>query len=248
MARMIAATPTSKRLSIAVLALIVLSLWGCASSAPPPAAPRSFDNVRRVAVVVTGDSKFAVQENRAEPGKTFDEILGWMPFKQWYMRPLAELVHRGINWLLDSDQSSATGSHVRGISPTAAVSIAFAETLAASDRFQEIQMPEREPVGEERRRLDAIVRVTVPEWGLVRVRAGEPDLHSGFADVRAELISRGSGVVLWETKQDVTDPDRLPLAAFKKDPEFTRQHLLDVLTRAGQRLANELLYAQGPAR
>ena len=240
MALMIAPVPTSRRLSIAVLALIVLSSWGCAASAPPRPSARAFDNVRRIAVVVTGDSKFAVQENR--------EILAWMPFKQSYLRPLAELVHQGINWLLDTDQSSATGRHVSGISPTAAVSIAFAETLAASDRFAEIQMPEREPVGEERRRLDAIVRVTVPEWGLVRVRAGEPDLHSGFADVRAELVSRGSGVVLWETRQDVTDPERLPLASFKKDPEFTRQHLLDVLTRAGQRLANELLYAQGAAR
>jgi hypothetical protein len=247
MALMIAATSTSRCVSLAVLALIVVSLWGCASSAPPP-APRSFDNVRRLAVVVTGDSRFAVQENRAEPGKTFDEVLGWIPFKAPYWRPLADLVHKGINWLLDTDQSSATSRHVKGISPTAAVSIALAETLAASGRFAEVQMPEREPVGDERRRLDAIVRVTVPEWGIVRVREGEPDLHSGFADARAELIARGTGVVLWETRQDVTDPDRLPLASFKKDPEFTRQHLLDVLTRAGQRLANELLYAQGPAR
>jgi len=65
---------------IALLVLVLGSLWGCASSAPPsrPAA-RPFDNVRRVAVVVTGDSRFTVLEHRAEPGKTFDEVLGWTP-------------------------------------------------------------------------------------------------------------------------------------------------------------------------
>jgi hypothetical protein len=248
MTSMMAAPLTSRRVSIVILAVVVVSLGGCASSAPPSPAPRSFENVRRIAVVVTGESRFAVHENQAEPGKTFDEVLGWIPFKAPYWRPLAELVHKGINWLLESDRASTTSRHVSGISPTAAVSIALAETLAASGRFAEIQMPEREPAGDERRRLDGIVRVTVPEWGIVRVREGEPDLHSGFADVRAELVARGSGAVLWETRQDVTDPERLPLASFKKDPEFTRQHLLDVLTRAGQRVANELLYAQGAGR
>jgi len=88
------------------------------------------------------------------------------------------LAHRGINWLVESDRAAAAGRDVAGISPTAAVSIAFAQTLAASEQFQEIQMLEREPVGEERRRLDAIVRLTVPTWGIVRVREGDPDLLS----------------------------------------------------------------------
>ena len=233
---------------IALLALVLGSLWGCASSAPPsrPAA-RPFDHVRRVAVVVTGDSRFTVLEHRAEPGKTFDEVLGWTPFKS-LLQPLAMLAHRGINWLVESDRAASAGRDVAGISPRAAVSIAFAQTLAASEQFQEIQMLEREPVGEERRRLDAIVRLAVPTWGIVRVREGDPDLLSGFADVRAEMVSRGTGVVVWKNSEDVTDPERLPLASFKTDPEFTRHHMLDVLTRAGQRLANELLYARSAGR
>jgi hypothetical protein len=231
-----------------LLVLLVGSLWGCASSAPPPQpAARPFDNVRRVAVVVTGDSRFTVLEHSAEPGRTLDEVLSWTPYKS-LLQPLAVLLHKGINWLLESDRADTAGRDLAGISPKAAVSIAFAQTLAASEQFQEIRMPGREPVGEDRRRVDAIVRLAVPAWGIVRIREGDPDLLSGFADVRAEMVIRGTGVVVWEKAEDVTDPERLPLESFKKDSEFTRHHLLDVLTRAGERLANELLYARSAGR
>jgi len=248
MALMTSAGMTSHRALTVLLVLLLASLWGCASSTPPPRpATRPFDDVRRVAIVVTGDSKFTVLEHSAEPGKTLDEILSWTPYKS-LLQPLAVLVHKGINWFLESDRSETAGRDVAGISPTAAVSIAFAQALAASEQFQEIRMLEREPVGEDRRRLDAIVRLAVPAWGIVRVREGDPDLLSGFADVRAEMVIRGTGVVVWENTEDVTDPERLPLQTFKQDPEFTRQHLLDVLTRAGQRLANELVYARSAGR
>ena len=239
---------------IVLVAFVAVALFGCASSTQPsrqpsPPAARPFDNVRRLAVVVTGESKFTVLEHSAEPGRTFDQILAWTPnpYKSLF-QPFVELLHQGINWLLASDHAERAGRNLAGISPTAAVSIAFAETLAASEQFREIQMLEREPVGDDRRRLDAIVRLTVPAWGIVRVREGDPDLVSGFADVRAEMMLRGTGVVAWQSTEDVTDPERFPLASLKKDPEFTRHHLLDVLTRAGQRLANELMYARSAGR
>ena len=120
---------------------------------------------------------------------------------------------------------------------------ALARALHASGRFEEIRALAREPLGAERRGVDAIARVTVPQWGIVRVRAGDPDLLSAFADVRAQLTVPETGVIVWETSQDVTAPDRLPLASFK-DRRFTGGQLLDLLERAGQRLASELLYAR----
>jgi hypothetical protein len=54
--------------------------------------------------------------------------------------------------------------------------------------------------------------------------------------------------VVWADSEDVTHPERLPLKSFTSDREFTRQQLLDVLDRAGQRLASELLYARGAER
>jgi len=90
--------------------------------------------------------------------------------------------------------------------------------------------------------------VTVPAWGLVRVREGKPDLLAGFADVRAQMVVRETGTVVWEHDEDVTHPERLPLQAFTRDSEFARQGLLEVLERAGQRVANEFLYARGAGR
>jgi hypothetical protein len=231
-----------------LLVLAVLPLWGCASSAPPPlqAAPppaqRPFDKVRRVAVVSTGESRFAVVEHSAEPGRTFDEVLKWNTYGPMF-RPLAVLVHQGINWLVGRDRAAGTAPEAGAVSPTLIVANALARALHASGRFEEIRALAREPIGDERRGVDAIARVTVPEWGLVRVRAGDPDLLSAFADVRAQMTTSGTGVIVWETSQDVTDPQRLPLDSFR-DRRFTRQQLVDLLERAGQRLASELLYVE----
>src|SRR5437879_13911062 len=94
---------------IALLVLVLGSLWGCASSAPTPRpAARPFDNVRRVAVVVTGDSRFTVLEHRAEPGKTFDAVLGWTPFKS-LLQPFAMLARRAPNCLVAPDRAAAAG-------------------------------------------------------------------------------------------------------------------------------------------
>ena len=103
-------------------------------------------------------------------------------------------------------------------------------------------------MGDERRHVDAIIRVTVPAWGLVRVREGKPDLLAGFADVRAQVVVRATGTVVWEHDEDVTHPERLPLQAFTRDADLARHELLEVLERAGQRVANEFLYARGSGR
>lgn len=229
--------------------LLVAFVSGCASSPPPPRpAARPFADVKRVAVVVTGDSNFTVAEDNAEPGRTFDEILKWIPWKALWLKPLAGLVHEGINGFLASERSAASARAVAGISPKEAVSMAFAQTLAESAQFQEVRVMDHEPVGEARSAVDAIVRLAVPSWGLLRVRDGNPALVSGFADVRAQVASRANGTVMWETTEDVTDAERLPLQAFKENPDFTRQRMQELLTRAGRRLANELVYSRGGGR
>src|SRR5262249_60254465 len=107
------------------------------------------------------------------------------------------------------------------VRPGAGAAAALVRALESSGRFDEIRPYAREPIGEDRRRADAIVRVTVPRWGLVRVREGEPDLVSAFADARLEMVAPGSGVTLWSAAEDVTDAERLPMRAFTGDRDFT---------------------------
>jgi hypothetical protein len=235
----------------AALIIATLSLWGCASSAPPPRpSARPFDDVRRIVIVVSGESSFAIVDHPVEPGRTFDEVLKWIPWLPYRaaLGPAAKLVHQGINWVLGADRAATAAPSLDGVSPRSVVAGAMAQTLEASGWFDEVRAVEREPVGEERRRVDAIVRVTVPAWGLLRVREGEPGLLSGFVDVRGQMAVRGTGVVVWENSQDVTNPEQIPLDTFMRDRDFARQEMTDVLERAGQRLANELLYARGAGR
>ena len=234
---------------VLVLMIVATALHGCASSPPAP-APRAqpHDHVRRLAVVVSGESAFVLEQHRAEPGRTFDEVLKWwMPYGPM-LRPLAELAHRGINRFLDADRTASVRGDIRGVYPPSVVAEALARRLEGSGRFVEIQTMEREPLGEDRRRADAIARVAVPAWGLVRVQSGASDLVSTFADVRLQLVIPETGVIAWSGSEDVTHPERFPLESFTRDGQLLRQELLAVLERAGQRLASELLYAGAGGR
>jgi hypothetical protein len=204
--------------------------------------------MRQLAVVPSGESKFSVAVgSTADVGRVFDQIVKWYPTAA-SLAPLAKAVQWGVDWLTEGRRVAATAPHVGDVSPGAVVADAFARTLVASGRFDQIRTLEREPTGEDRRQIDALVRVTVPAWGVLRVREGKPDLMAAFADARAQLVVRPTGIVVWEHDEDVTHAERLPLQAFTRDGELTRQELKDVLERAGQRLANEFLYARSAAR
>jgi hypothetical protein len=231
------------------LGVAMLFSWGCASSAPHPTpVARPFDDVHRVAIIVSGESTFAVAEDRVEPGRTFDEILKWHPYGG-ALRPVAKLVHRAINKVRDADQAATAARNVDGVSPGSTIARAMARTLEGSGEFNEIRILEREPSGEDRPRDDgALVRVTVPAWGVIRVREGDPDLVSGFADVQAQMVMGRTGVVVWDGSEDVTHPESAPLASFVRNRDFARETMIGLLERAGQRLANELLYARSAGR
>jgi hypothetical protein len=233
-----------------VVVLVAGGLSGCASS-PRPAAPSprpigvGLDGLQRVVVVPSGETKFsAVQSSNEQPLTVLDDILKWLPYKE-ILVPVARAVYWGVSWLMNSDKSSGAP---RDITPGAIVAEAFARGLQASGPFDEVTPLGREPVGEERRNVDAIVRLSVPTWGLVSVREGEAPGVAAFADVRAQLITRDNGVVVWQHDEDVTHPERLTADALKRDRELSREALIEVLERAGRRLANELVYARSRGR
>ena len=230
-----------------MLAVALVGLSACASSAPPPSAPSlsgPVGEVRRLAVVPSGESKFTmVAAKKFDAGRVIDEVAKWYP-KAAALAPLAKAV---INWFTEG-RSAGPAPLVGGASPGAVVADAFARTLLASGRFEQIQTLEREPTGEDRQQIDALVRVTVPALGVVRVREGKPDTISAYADARVQVVVRPTGVIVWEHEEDVTHADRLSLQAFTGDGELARQELKEVLERAGQRLANEFLYARSAGR
>jgi hypothetical protein len=236
--------------SVLALALVFV-VSGCASSAPPP-PPRvqpssaAITDVRRVVVVTTGESKFTVMQGATkESDRVLDEVLKWVPYKN-ILVPIARAVYGIVSSFLEGER--AAGTMPRDVTPGTVVTDAFARALQASGPFNQIVGMDREPVGDERRLADAIVRLTVPSWGLMRVREGEADVVASFADVRAQMVLRETGVIVWEHEEDVTHPGRLSLEAFKRDRGLTRQELVDVLERAGRRLASELIYARDGAR
>ena len=63
-----------------------------------------------------------------------------------------------------------------------------------------------------------------------------------------DTVAVDTAVVLLESEEDVTDPERFPLKSFTGDPQLTRARLIDVLRRAGRRVGNELVYARSAGR
>jgi hypothetical protein len=233
---------------LVVLALLALS--GCASpvAGPPPPAPPApriapIGDLRRLAIVPSGPSKLTVAGDTFDIGPVFGEVVRWYP-KAAGFGALVSLLQRGINHVSEEGRATAADPQLQGIAPGTVVAEAFARTLMATGRFDQVRTLDREPVGEDRRQADALVRLTVPAWGLVRVREGKPELVAAYADVHAQVDVRPTGVAIWEHAEDVTHAERLPLSTFTADGELLRQELTEVLERAGQRLANEFLYAR----
>lgn len=235
----------------------MVSLTACTSATPPPsiAAPPGapVGEVHRLVVVPSGESKLTVPGVSSTAtasdavntvGRVFGDIAKWYPKAAIY-QALAGLVQRGVDWIFQDKRSPAADKYARGITPSAVVADAFARTLVASGQFDQVRTLDGAPVGDDRRETDAVVRVLVPEWGIVRVRDGKPEMMAAYADARAQVVVQPTSTITWEHDEDVTHGERLPAQAFTSDPELTRQALKDVLERAGQRLANELLYARG---
>ena len=235
----------------------MVGLTACASASPPssvavpPSAPVA--EVHRLAVVPSGESKLTVpgvtstaasDEVGGTVGRVFSDIAKWYP-KAYLYQALAVLVQRGADWIFHDKRSSAGDEYAHGITPSAVVAEAFTRTLVASGRFDQVRTLKGEPAGDDRRGTDAVVRVLVPTWGIIRVRDGKPEMMAAYADVRAQVVVQPTSVITWEHDEDVTHPERLPAQAFTGDLQLARQALRDVLERAGQRLANELLYARG---
>src|SRR5215475_4729055 len=112
--------PIMTRTRPVLLAVAIVGLSACASSAPPPPpAPRSgpVGDVRRLAVVPSGESKFTTAgTNKFDVGRAFAELMKWYPKASLYA-PLAMAVEYGINWLSEQGRSADTAPHARGVSP-----------------------------------------------------------------------------------------------------------------------------------
>jgi hypothetical protein len=244
-----------RRSAVGSVALALLAIAGssagCATVPAPAPSPvpiptvDRFDGVRRLVVVAAGGSKFTVASangnGKGRTPKELDEVLKWVPYKEIVV-PLAQLIFWGVSTLGESQR--ATASVPADVVPAFVVAGAFAQAIRGEGPFEEIVATDREPVGEARRSADAILRLAVPAWGLVAVREGPPPLAAAFADVQAHVVLRETGVVLWEHAEDVTHPERLPVAALGADRGLAREQLVAVLERAGRRLASELLYAR----
>src|SRR5262249_11725861 len=136
-------TEASTMTRAAVLVVVLMGAVGCGaardSAGPPPspAAERLREPVGRMAVVVSGETRFSLVEHSSEPGRTLAEIVKWPPYRALLL-PLVPLVHEGITGAVASDQQTTIGARLRDVTPRQIVATQLAQRLEASGRFGEI--------------------------------------------------------------------------------------------------------------
>src|SRR5919206_3021055 len=105
------------------VAIVILAslLAGCASTTAP-ASPRAvaLEGLHRVAVVPSGETRFAGVTSSKEPERELDDVLKWLPYKELLV-PIARAVYRGVSWLMNERANAAP----RDVTPGAVVADAF---------------------------------------------------------------------------------------------------------------------------
>lgn len=226
----------------AVLLMPLTAITGCGATehAVRPSAA-GLVGVKRVAVVVQGDSAFEVVAARAKAGTAMELVRG-DPFLLLGLS-VALAVTAGIKGaaaLRDSNDASALQPPAQTFSPRAVLVDTFSQSLRSGGRF-EVENLETEPTAEQRPHFDAVVFLRVPLWGFQLLRTDDPWL-AAFVQIDAKVVRTGRSESLWEQTETVFGRGRQTPDALKADPELVRRELKETLETAGHRLAVELLY------
>jgi hypothetical protein len=231
------------RSALAWIVLIVLA-GGCGpvNQATRPTSTQ-MAGMRRLAVVVSPGSDFTVIKERRGGAATAAMVGGAFGVVGLLT---AGAVHSGITASKDKDHAAAVSPHVVDVAPQKVVTEALLRTLRDGG-LADIQLFEHVPDTKDTAQFDGVLRLEMPEWGLVKV-SDDPDLMSGFVELKVQMAMTSGGSPIWDEAHTALGRDRLPLEIFKRDGELTRKALTETLEAAGQRLAYELLYPRGTPR
>ena len=184
--------------------------------------------VQRVAVVVTEDGAFTVVNERAKATATGAVLFG----------VIGAAVASAANQGMDSEETDKIRPGLTGFSPTPPLRESFVAALKGSGRMEVVDAGDNP---------DAVVRLTVKEWGVRLPSRAISDKLAAFAEIQARMTRAASQDMLWDEHEVSLGNGRHDLAAYRQDAVLLRGELTDTLESAGHRLANLLIYPREKA-
>lgn len=220
-----------------ILAAAALSLAACGpvhTTVRPTVSHLA--GVQRVAVVVAEDGAFTVVKERAKATATGAVLFG----------VIGAAVASAANQSMDREETDKMRPGLTGFSPAPALRDAFVEALKGSGRLQvEVVDSERTLQGQD---YDAVIHLTVKEWGVRLPSRAISDKLAAFAEIQARMTRARSQDMLWDEHEVSLGNGRHDLEAYRADAALLRGELTDMLQSAGYRLANLLIYPREKAQ
>ena len=220
-----------------VLAAAALSLTACGpihTTVRPTVS--HLTGVQRIAVVVVEDGAFTVVQERAKATATGAILFG----------VVGAAVASAANHGMDRDETDKMRPALGDFSPTFSLRDAFVDALKSSGRIEvDVVDSERALQGKS---PDAIIRLTINEWGVRLPSRAISDHLATFAEIQARMTRTSNQEILWDEHEVSLGSGRHDLAAYRLDAGLLRTELTDMLQSAGFRLANLLIYPREKAQ
>lgn len=194
-------------------------------------------NVRRVAVLVVEDGAFTVVKERAKATATGAALFGIV----------GAAVSAAANQSMDSGEADKARPGLAGFTPATVLRESFVETLKSSGRVA-VDVADSEAGLQALKGHDAIVRLTIKEWGVRLPTRAISDQLAPFVEVQARMSRVPGQDVLWDEHEVALGRGRHDLARYQSDGTLLRSELTETVHEAGYRLANHLIYPREKGR
>jgi hypothetical protein len=218
----------------ALLALVAVGACGPVHSTVRPDAGH-LTHISAVAVLVVEDGGFTVIKERAKATATAAAFFGLV----------GAAVSAAANHSMDSGEADRARPGLAGFSATQVLRDAFVDTLKSSGRLR-VDVADSEAALQALKGHDAVVRLTLKDWGVrLPARAISDDL-APFAEIHARMTR--AEAVLWDEHDVALGRARHALTQYQADGALLRAQLTETLHEAGYRLANHVLYPRETPR
>jgi hypothetical protein len=196
--------------------------------------PDDIGNIKTLAVVIPVDGEFTVVLDRATATATPAFMFGL----------IGAAVASSHNKSLDNEKVNALAPHLAGFSARTVFIESFRKALTESGQLKETQIFDRHLGGNEAGKYDAIVTLTIKDWGL-RLPAQTEERLAGFIELEAKMSRTKDNQILWDEHDTILGQRRQYFSEYKDDGSMFRSEIEETVKTAGARAATKIAYPRG---
>jgi hypothetical protein len=196
--------------------------------------PEDAGKIKTLAVVIPKDGEFTVLLDRATATTAPAAMFGL----------IGAAVASSHNKSLDEEKMKALAPHLSGFFARSVFIESFLKTLTESGQFEGAQIFDRHLGGNEISKYDAVLTLTINDWGL-RLPSQSEERLAGFLELEAKMSRSKDNQVLWDEHDTILGQRRHFFSEYKADGSMFRSEIEETVKTAGARAATKIAYPRG---